>query len=164
MQRRSALKFLALGTAGLGLAACAGVSGPASGVLAIARNNGLDTFLRAVDAADLTERLSDEGPYTLFAPSERAFQALPAGRLNDLLRPANQTELRRLVSYHVVTGMLMTDFLAGRDINFTTLAGTPLNIDATSGAARVNGTAISRANLEAANGVVHIIDRVLTPR
>jgi uncharacterized surface protein with fasciclin (FAS1) repeats len=80
------------------------------------------------------------------------------------MRPANRDELRRLVGYHVVPGMLTSTFLLGRDVNFTTSAGTPLTVDGTSGRLRVNGAAVTRADIEAGNGVVHIIDRVLTPR
>jgi uncharacterized surface protein with fasciclin (FAS1) repeats len=165
MDRRTALQVLTFGMAGLGLAACA--SGPGRGgpgVLSVARNAGLSTFVRAAEAADLAEELSGEGPFTLFAPSDAAFRALPAGRRNSLLRPANQDELRRLINYHVVPGMLTSTFLEGRDINFTTAAGTALNVDGTSGRLRVNGAAVTRADIEAGNGVVHILDRVLTPR
>jgi uncharacterized surface protein with fasciclin (FAS1) repeats len=167
MDRRTALRILSLGAAGLGLAACAAGgaarrAGP--GVLTTARNAGLDTFVRAAEAADLAEELSGEGPFTLFAPSDAAFRALPSGRMNSLMRPANRDELRRLVNYHVVPGMLTSAFLSGRDINFTTAAGTALNVDGTSGRLRVNGAAVTRADIEAGNGVVHILDRVLTPR
>jgi uncharacterized surface protein with fasciclin (FAS1) repeats len=151
--------------AGLGLAACA--SGPGRGgpgVLSVARNAGLSTFVRAAETADLAEELSGEGPFTLFAPTDAAFAALPAGRMNSLMRPANRDELRRLVGYHVVPGMLTSAFLLGRDVNFTTSAGTPLTVDGTSGRLRVNGAAVTRADIEAGNGVIHVIDRVLTPR
>ncbi len=168
MDRRTALQFLTLGMAGFGLAACGsgggGVRRAGPGVLTTARNAGLGTFVRAAEAADLAEELSGEGPFTLFAPSDAAFRALPAGRLNSLLRPANQEELRRLVNYHVVPGMLTSTFLQGRDINFTTAAGTALKVDGTSGRLRVNDASILRADIEAGNGVVHIIDRVLSPR
>jgi uncharacterized surface protein with fasciclin (FAS1) repeats len=167
MDRRTALQVLTIGTAAFGLAACASGGGArraGPGVLTTARNAGLTTFVRAAEAADLAEELSGEGPFTLFAPSDAAFRALPAGRLNSLLRPANQDELRRLINYHVVPGMLTSTFLEGRDINFTTAAGTALNVDGTSGRLRVNGAAVTRADIEAGNGVVHILDRVLTLR
>jgi uncharacterized surface protein with fasciclin (FAS1) repeats len=167
MDRRTALQVLTIGMAGLGLAACASGGAPrraGPGVLSVARSNGLTTFVRAAETADLAEELSGEGPFTLFAPSEAAFRALPAGRMNSLLRPANRDDLRELVSYHVVPGMLTSGFLLGRDINFTTAAGTPLTVDGTSGRLRVNGAGVTRSDIDAGNGVIHVLDRVLTPR
>ncbi len=160
MNRRNALGLLA---AGLALAACGGgrdsapraAGGP--NVLAVARSNGMARFVRAVDAAGMTAVLSGPGPYTLFAPTDGAFAASGLGRLDG-------EALQRALAYHVVPGELTEDFLAGIDVNHTTLLGSSLNTDFTGAALRVNGAGVVRANLPASNGVVYAIDRALTPR
>ena len=119
------------------------------------RANGLTRFLRAIEAAGLAETLAGEGPYTVFAPTNRAVAAA------DL--PEDAERLRAIVAYHIVPGMFTTDFLAGVDVNYTTLAGSSLNVDGTAGLT-VNGAAILTPDLGADNGVVNIIDRVLVPR
>ncbi len=162
MHRRGFLQAGALAALAFAVSACASPTGPrrpATGgddVLGIARANGLDRFLRAVRTAELTDALSGAGPFTIFAPSDRAFGASSAGRLDN-------DELRALLAYHVVPGQLTSDFLEGRDVNHTTLLGTSLNIDGTSGL-RVNGANVLASDLMASNGVVFILDRVLTPR
>jgi uncharacterized surface protein with fasciclin (FAS1) repeats len=167
MQRRTALTLLALAGAGFGLAACgAGTDGggarPGGDILAVARANNLDQFLRAVDAADLDATLAGAGPYTVFAPSDAAFRALPRGRFSALLNPSNRDELRAFVGYHIVPGLFEASFLAGLDANYSTAAGRSLNVDGIDGL-RVNGARVIRPDLQASNGVVHVVDRVLTP-
>jgi uncharacterized surface protein with fasciclin (FAS1) repeats len=156
---RTSRRLFLLGGAAAGLAACGGGTGGAgqSGgtVLAVLRANGLTRFLRAIEATGLAETLTGEGPYTLFAPTNRAVAAA------DL--PDDAERLRAVVAYHIVPGMFTTDFLAGVDVNYTTLAGSSLNVDGTAGLT-VNGAAILTPDLGADNGVVNIIDRVLVPR
>ena len=143
----------------LPLAACAG-SGPGgpSGdtVLGVARTNGLTGFSRAVEAAGLAETLAGPGPYTVFAPSNRALSAAAL--------PRDPEALQRLLAYHVVPGDFDTAFLAGLDVNYTTAAGDSVEIDGTGTAVVVDGARIVTPDLEAGNGVVHVIDRVLDPR
>jgi uncharacterized surface protein with fasciclin (FAS1) repeats len=162
MRRRAFLSALGTGAA-LGLAGCGGGARPTGAarsgpdVLGVARANGMARFARAAETADLGDALAGAGPFTLFAPTDRAFAASDAGRLRG-------DPLRRLVAYHVVPGQLTSDFLEGRDVNHTTLLGSGLNVDGSGGVLRVNGAAVTRADLMAANGVVFAIDRVLTPR
>lgn len=166
MNRRTLLSIALFGGAGM-LAGCGGTASPTAsdrnGVLAVARSNGTATFLRAVEAAGLTDQLSGTGPYTLFAPTDAAFRALPPGRLNALLAPSGREDLRAVVGYHVVPGMVTSSFMDGMDVNHLTAAGGALNIDGTGGGIRVDGAGVVRRDLEADNGVVHVIDRVLTP-
>lgn len=164
MERRGFLQIIAFGVAGTGLAACGGSGGPSAGgdasgpgVLSVARSNGMGRFARAAQEADMGEYLSGAGPFTLFAPSDRAFAASSAGRMSG-------EDLQRLVAYHVVPGTLTSEFLIGMDVNHTTLLNSSLNVDGTGGALTVNGARVLRADLEAANGIVFQIDRVLTPR
>lgn len=161
MRRRATLTLLAL-TATLALSACGGGEPPAptagqsgQGVLAVARSAGLTDFLRAVETANLTETLSGPGPFTLFVPTNRAFSA--AGQ------PRDAEQAAVLVASHVVPGTFTTDFLAGMDANYTTLTGKSVAIDGTNGLI-VGGATVITADLVADNGVVHIIDRVLTPK
>lgn len=155
--RRTLLLLLAGAAALPACTPASGTGGAVSGstVLSVARSNRLGRFLRAVDATGLDATLSSAGPYTVFAPSDRAFAA---ARL-----PRDPDQLRAIIAYHVVPGTFTSTFLGIGDVNYTTLQGSSLNVDGR-GALRVNGAAVTRADLEASNGVVHIIDRVLTPR
>jgi len=160
IDRRASIRLLMLGGAAVGVAACAGGAPAAPGqsagtVLEVARANRLTRFLRAVEASGLDATLTGEGPFTLFAPNNRAFGGA------DL--PEDTEALRALVAYHVVPGMFTTDFLVGMDVNYTTLSGESLNVDGTAGL-RVNGATIVTPDLGAGNGVVNVIDRVLVPR
>lgn len=163
IDRRDSLRLFLLAGAGLGLAACGGGDGGAGSaapegdtVLEVARANGLGRFARAATDAGLAETLAGPGPYTLFAPSDRA---LAGTRL-----PRDAAALRALIAYHVVPGTFTTAFLAGVDLDYATLAGASLNVDGTGSPLLVNGAAVVTPDLFAANGVVHGIDRVLTPR
>jgi uncharacterized surface protein with fasciclin (FAS1) repeats len=161
IKRRAILGILAI-SGGLALTGCARGRRASGDVLAVARDNNLGQFLRAVEAADLEPTLGQPGPFTVFAPSDAAFRALPRGRLATLLRPENRDELRGLVAYHVVPGMYDAAFLDGLDANYATASGRSVNVVGTSGL-RVNGARVTRPDLMAANGVVHVIDRVLVP-
>jgi uncharacterized surface protein with fasciclin (FAS1) repeats len=155
---RRAFSKAALAAAIVPLSGCAGGAGPggASGtVLGTARAEGLSRFLAAVDRAGLAETLAGEGPYTLFAPSNRAFAA---ARL-----PDDAEALQRLIAYHVVPGTFTIAFLDGADVNYTTLEGSSLNVDGTGAVVRAGGAAIVQPDLAAANGVVHVVDAVLHP-
>jgi uncharacterized surface protein with fasciclin (FAS1) repeats len=160
MNRRRALDLLVSAGVLAALAACGGGQprGPAGpDLIGTARANDLDRLARAIGSADLVETLSGPGPYTIFAPTDRAFSASNAGRLDG-------DGLRRLLAYHVVPGQLTADFLEGMDVNHTTLLGSSLNVDGTGAGIRVNDANVLRADLMASNGVIHVIDRVLTPR
>jgi uncharacterized surface protein with fasciclin (FAS1) repeats len=161
MNRRRALgqiactMLLTTGLAGCGGGGARGPAGP--DLIGTARANNLDRLVRAIGSADLTDTLSGSGPYTIFAPTDRAFAASNAGRLDG-------DGLRRLLAYHVVQGQLTSAFLEGMDVNHTTLLGSSLNVDGTGDGLRVNDARVLRADIAASNGVIHIIDRVLTPR
>lgn len=165
MRRRHFLRLVTLGSVTALVNGCgrggatggvgSGGAGPGSSVLSVARANGAGDFLRAVEAAGLTETLSGPGPFTVFAPSDRGF----GGRS----RFGDAEQARALVAYHVVPGTFTSDFLAGVDVNYTTLTGASLNVNGMDGL-RVNGATVTRADLAASNGVVHIIDQVLAPK
>jgi uncharacterized surface protein with fasciclin (FAS1) repeats len=121
----------------------------------------LSTLVAAIQAADLAGTLAGPGPFTVFAPVNAAFEALPPGTVETLLQPANRDQLRSVLTYHVVPGRIRSSDLTD-GARVTTVEGTELLIGLTGGP-RVNGAAITAADIEASNGVVHLIDAVLLP-
>lgn len=129
---------------------------------AMAADN-LSTLVTAVQAADLADTLSGPGPFTVFAPTDAAFQALPPGVLDQLLLPENQPRLRALLAYHVLPGEVMSADIAGQQLAAATAQGSPVQIDAAGSGVRVDNANVIAADIDASNGVVHVIDRVLVP-
>lgn len=128
----------------------------------------LSTLVAAVKAADLVETLQGSGPYTVFAPTNAAFQALPAGTLDTLLKPENKEQLKSILTYHVVKGkVLASDLQDGQEI--TTVQGGKLTVKIQDGKvylidAKGNQVMVEKADVNADNGVVHIINGVLLPQ
>ncbi len=121
------------------------------------------TLVAAVTAAGLGETLSGAGPFTVFAPTNAAFSALPAGTLDDLLKPENKEKLASILTYHVVAGKVMsTDLTDG--MKATTVNGQEITIGVKEGKVTVNGANVTTADLGAGNGVVHVIDAVILPK
>jgi uncharacterized surface protein with fasciclin (FAS1) repeats len=120
---------------------------------------GFDILVTAVDRAGLSDTLEHEGPYTVFAPTDEAFAKLPAGAVESLL--AAPDTLADVVNYHLVPGRMTTADVAGR-ISAETLQGEDLFIS-NNGAVRIDGARLVSGDIEASNGVIHIIDRVLLP-
>lgn len=124
-------------------------------------NNSFTTLVQAVKAAGLVNTLSGGGPYTIFAPTDRAFAALPAGTVELLLRPENKKLLQRLLTYHVVSGNLTANDLKTGGLK--TLGG-GLAVLTNGNKVIVNDASVTQANIQASNGVIHVVDRVLMPR
>lgn len=121
----------------------------------------LSTLVAAVTAGDLAATLQGEGPFTVFAPTNAAFEALPEGTLETLLKPENKDQLVSILTYHVVPGKVMsTDLSDG--MKAATVNGAEVTIT-TAGGAKVNGANVVSADIEASNGVVHVIDAVILP-
>lgn len=121
---------------------------------------GFATLVAAVAAAGLVETLQGEGPFTVFAPTDDAFAALPAGLLEKLLLPENVAVLTAILTYHVVAGKVMsTDVMAG---DVPTVEGSNLTLGTTDGV-QVNDATVLIADVAASNGVIHAIDKVLVP-
>jgi uncharacterized surface protein with fasciclin (FAS1) repeats len=124
-------------------------------------NPELSTLVTAVKAAGLVETLSGNNRLTVFAPSNRAFSALPPATLQRLLRPANRAKLRKLLTYHVVAGEKPAQSLrSGRLIS---VQGGAINVRVTRGKVKVNNANVVAADVRASNGIVHVIDRVILP-
>jgi uncharacterized surface protein with fasciclin (FAS1) repeats len=119
------------------------------------------TLVAAVQAAGLVDTLKGPGPFTVFAPTDEAFAALPAGTVEDLLKPENKDKLVSILTYHVVSGKVMsTDLTEG--MMAPTVQGGEVTITL-DGGAKVNGANVTTADIEASNGVIHVIDTVLMP-
>lgn len=120
------------------------------------------TLVAAVTAAELLETLKGKGPFTVFAPSDEAFAKLPKGALAELLKPENKGKLKNLLKYHVVAGRLMAAEVALLNAA-RSVEGRNLTIRTKSGKLRVDGAVITKADIAASNGVIHVIDAVLQP-
>lgn len=121
------------------------------------------TLVAAVAEAGLVETLKGEGPFTVFAPNDKAFSQLPEGTVADLLKPENRETLTRILTYHVLPGRVMSTDIAGQALEAKTVSGLPLAIDATGGSVRVGDATVTTADVTASNGVIHVIDAVLVP-
>lgn len=119
------------------------------------------TLVAAVQAAGLVDTLKGEGPFTVFAPTDDAFAALPAGTVDDLLKPENKETLIKVLTYHVVPGKVMSTDLSN-GMKAATVEGSEVTI-ATEGGVKVNDANVTTADIEATNGVIHVIDAVLLP-
>ncbi len=133
----------------------------AGDIVAVASSTeGFSTLVAALSAAGLVETLQGAGPFTVFAPSDDAFAALPAGLLEKLLLPENKAVLTSILTYHVVAGKVMAaDVMAG---DVPTVEGSNVALDTAYGVT-VNGATVTTADVAASNGVIHVIDAVIVP-
>ncbi|MEP6711746.1 MAG: fasciclin domain-containing protein [Ferruginibacter sp.] len=121
------------------------------------------TLVAAVKAAGLAETLSGAGPFTVFAPTNEAFAKLPAGTVDNLLKPAMKADLTKLLTYHVVPGMIKAaDLKDGQKLK--TVQGQELTVSVKDGKVMINGANVTIADAVSSNGVTHIIDAVLMPK
>ncbi len=121
---------------------------------------GFSTLVAALTAGGLVETLQGAGPFTVFAPTDAAFAALPAGLLEKLLLPENKDVLVSILTYHVVPGMVMSaDIMAG---DVATVEGSNVKLDTAYGV-KVNDATVTTADVAASNGVIHVIDAVIVP-
>ena len=128
---------------------------------AVAAGN-FTTLVAAVTAAGLVDTLKGPGPFTVFAPTDAAFAAPPAGTVEDLLKPENKDKLIAILTYHVVPGAVMSKDLTEGMMAKTVQGGeVTFTLD---GGAKVNGATISTADIVATNGVIHVIDAVILPK
>lgn len=120
------------------------------------------TLVAAVKAAELVDALSNAGPFTVFAPTNAAFEKLPAGTVDDLMKAENKDKLREILEYHVAVGGYKQDMMTdGQTINQANLKNITINIK--DGKMVVNNTANVIASIPASNGIIHVIDAVLLP-
>jgi len=123
-----------------------------------------NTLVAAVQAADLVDALKGEGPFTVFAPTDEAFAALPEGTVDTLLMPENLEQLQAVLTYHVVPGSYISDSVDPGSYDLETLQGTTVNVVVgEDGSVTVDGANVITADIEASNGVIHVIDAVILP-
>ncbi|WP_282038210.1 fasciclin domain-containing protein [Halomonas alimentaria] len=121
-----------------------------------------ETLVAAVQAADLVETLKGEGPYTVFAPTDEAFAALPEGTVESLLEEENRDQLQAILTNHVVSGKIMAEDAMAAD-SATTVQGQDLTITTMDGSVMIDDATVIQADIETSNGVIHVIDSVLMP-
>jgi uncharacterized surface protein with fasciclin (FAS1) repeats len=120
------------------------------------------TLAKALTAADLVATLKGPGPFTVFAPTDEAFAKLPAGTLDNLLKPENKAMLRRVLTYHVVPGKVMAADVV-KVSSATAVSGDTLSIKVSGGAVMVDNARVVKTDIVASNGVIHVLDTVLLP-
>ena len=122
-----------------------------------------NTLVAAVQAAGLVDTLKGKGPFTVFAPTDEAFAALPEGTVENLLKPENKDQLVAILTYPVVPGKVMSSDIAGKKAEVASVQGGEISVDATDGV-KVDGANVVSADIETSNGVIHVIDAVILPK
>ena len=129
---------------------------------AVAAGN-FKTLVAAVQAAGLVDTLKGTGPFTVFAPTDEAFAKLPAGTVEDLLKPENKDKLVAILTYHVVPGKVMAADVAGKETMAKSVQGSEIKVNGMDGV-MVDGAKVVQADIAADNGVIHVIDSVIMPK
>lgn len=150
--------------AGMTVLALAAPAAAADIVDTASANGSFNTLVAAVKAAGLVDTLKGSGPFTVFAPTDEAFKKLPAGTVENLLKPENKAQLVKILTYHVVPGKVMAADIKGKTTNAKTVEGSNLAIDATGTTVKVNNASVTAADVNASNGVIHVIDTVVMPK
>ena len=119
------------------------------------------TLTKALGSAGLVTTLQGKGPFTVFAPTDAAFAALPEGTVENLLKPENKAQLTKILTYHVVPGSVLSTGLKSGDVK--SVEGTSLKVAVSPGKVTVGGANVVKADIKASNGVIHVIDKVLIP-
>lgn len=120
------------------------------------------TLVAAVKAGELVDTLKSKGPFTVFAPTDEAFAALPEGTLESLLKPENKSKLQAILKYHVVAGKVTAKQVMTIE-KATTVQGSDVKVQVTDGTVMINKAKVVKADVMCSNGVVHVIDKVLIP-
>lgn len=131
-------------------------------IVAVASNNGsFETLTTAIEAAGLTETLSGEGPFTVFAPTDEAFAALPEGTVEELLKPENKDKLVKILTYHVVPAEVTSAQITPGEV--TTVEGSAVDVKVDGDKVKVEKAMVTQPDIKASNGVIHVIDTVMMP-
>ena len=159
-------KFIQTSVAALAIISAVAVQGRAQNqdiVDTAVANGSFKTLAAALQAAGLVDTLKGDGPFTVFAPTDAAFAKLPAGTVENLLKPENREKLRAVLTYHVVAGKVtaaeVTKMTAGK-----TVQGSSVKIAASGGKVKIDNANVVKADVMASNGVIHVIDTVLMPK
>ncbi len=159
------VKSIAAGAIALALSVSAVTAGgkKADIVQTAVEAGSFNTLVAAVKAAGLVETLQGPGPFTVFAPTDEAFAKLPAGTVENLLKPENKSKLVAILTYHVVPGKVMSKDIAGKKTMAKSVEGSEIDVDATNGV-KVDDAKVVKADIETSNGVIHVIDTVIMPK
>ena len=169
MKKLSGLKSRSLVTGVIGLALCLSSALPATAggtkdiVDTAVAAGSFQTLAKALEAAGLVETLKGKGPFTVFAPTDEAFAKLPAGTLDDLLKPENKGKLVAILTYHVVPGKVRAAQVVKLK-TAKTVNGQSLSISTADGAVMVDNAKVVKTDILCSNGVIHVIDSVLLPK
>ena len=153
--------FAAAGATALMLATSAAAEGHQNIAEVAMGNEDFETLVAAVQAAGLAETLMGEGPFTVFAPTDDAFAALPEGTVEDLLKPENKDQLTAILTYHVLPGSYMAADIAD-DLALATVEGSDVTFNTEDGV-MIEDANIVATDITASNGVIHVIDKVIMP-
>ena len=162
MKRRSFMKMTVAGATLAALGACADMNTQPDIVDTAIAAGSFNTLVAAVQAADLVGTLKSPGPFTVFAPTDAAFAKLPAGTVENLLKPENKDQLVAILTYHVLPGQTLSTDLAGQRLSVATVNGANVHIDGRKGV-KVEKSNVIQADILTSNGVIHVIDSVLLP-
>jgi len=134
----------------------------AKDIVAIASGDAqFKTLTKALGSAGLVTTLQGKGPFTVFAPTDAAFAALPKGTVENLMKPENKAKLTKILTYHVVPGSVLSTSLKSGDVK--SVEGSSLKVAVSTGKVTVGGANVVKADIKASNGVIHVIDKVLMP-
>ena len=145
--------------------ATAGKSDPKWSIWPLAdKVEALSTLSDLLELAEIQGKLAgNKGPFTVFAPTDAAFAKLPAGTVESLLKPENKDKLTAILTYHVIPGKVMSGEIAGKMMMVKTVQGSEVSVNATDGV-MIDGAKVIGADVAASNGVIHVIDTVITPK
>ena len=164
MNRRFALKSAAAAGLLVLVAGCSTGNMRGADIVDVASSSDdFTTLVAAVSAAGLVETLKGDGPFTVFAPTNEAFAALPEGTVENLLKPENKDQLVKILTYHVVSGNYPSSSLVGARGPLTSVQGGTLNVNGMGGV-KIQGSTVIIADVAASNGVIHAIDKVMLPK
>src|SRR5918994_1649810 len=150
--------------AAVGVLALASPAAAADIVQTASSDGSFTTLVAALKAAGLVDTLKGKGPFTVFAPTDAAFKKLPAGTVENLLKPENKAQMTKVLTYHVVTGTVMASDVQGKKTSAKSVEGSAIAIDASGGAVKVDNATVSKADVNASNSVIHVIDAVIMPK
>jgi uncharacterized surface protein with fasciclin (FAS1) repeats len=157
-------RSLAAGAIMLGALSMSATAARAADIVDTAASAGqFKTLVAAAKAAGVVPVLKRKGPFTVFAPTDAAFAALPPGTVEDLLKPKNKGKLAAILKYHVIPGRVKAADVTGKKLSVKTAQGQALNVDGTMLGVQVNDAHVIQPDIEASNGVIHVIDAVLLP-
>ena len=156
--------YLAGAAAAAILVAPAGLAHAADIVDTAVSAGNFTTLVAFVKTAGLLDTLKGPGPFTVFAPTDAAFAALPGGTVETLLKPENKAKLVSILTYHVLPGRVMSTDIAGKKLDPKIVEGQTLAIDATGAAVKVNDATVTKADIGTDTGAIHVVDKVLLPK